>query len=126
MTTTGRSGGREKESFVGEQLTGPFHRHDDYGADGRPRCWCGSIAERDHASGTLVCALAGEPRRDRQRRGGAVGRITEAVDDVALAVESAWRRFSEPGELGCPSTPAAARPSRPCTGCGLCSMACSA
>ena len=110
VTTTGRSGRREKESFAGEQLTGPFHRHDGYGADGRPRCWCGSIAERDHTSGDLVCALA-EVNLDVADNAAVVqsGRITEAVDDMALAVESAWRRFlvaepaSEPGELGLPA-----------------------
>ena len=110
VTTTGRSGRRHKESFASKQLTGPFHRHDGYGADGRPRCWCGSIAERDQASGDLVCALACV-NLDVADHGAVMqsGRITEAVDDVALAVESAWRRFvaaepaSEPGELGLPA-----------------------
>ena len=110
VTTTGRSGRRHKESFASEQLTGPLHRHDGYGADSRPRCWCGSIAERDHDSGDLVCALAGV-NLDVADHGAVMqsGRITEAVDKVALAVESAWRRFlaaepaSEPGELGLPA-----------------------
>lgn len=110
ITTTGRRGRNEKESFAGELLTGPLHRHDGYDRAGRPRCWCGSIAERDHATGDLVCTLAGVAL-DVADDAAVVqsGRITEAVDDMAFTVESAWRRFlvaepaAEPGELGLPA-----------------------
>ena len=110
LTTTGHSGRNQREAFAGEPLTRPLHRHDGYDPTGRPRCWCGSIAERDHSTGDLTCALSGVPLN--VANDAAVvqsGRITEAVDDMALTVESAWRRFlaadpaGDPGELGLPS-----------------------
>ncbi len=110
LSTTGRRGREQRESFANEQISGPFHRHDGYSPDGRPRCWCGSIAERDHSTGDLVCNLSGLELSVADNA--AVmqsGRMTEAVDDMALTVEAAWRRYvvadvaGDPGELGLPA-----------------------
>ena len=105
-----RRGAEERESWAGEKITGPFHRFDGCDHDGRPRCWCGSIAERDRSTHAVVCALSQLPLRPEDAATSVQsGRLAEAVDDMALAVESAWRRFvaaapaAEPGALGLPA-----------------------
>lgn len=107
---TGRRGRESRESFANAQISGPLHRHDGYDQDGRPRCWCGSIAERDHFTGDLVCSLSGmELNVADDAAVVQSGRMTDAVDGMALTVEAAWCRYvvadvaGDPAELGLPS-----------------------